>query len=169
MSATREDLTPALRAATPEDDAILWEIYRSSRAEEVRAFGWPDAQADAFLRMQWDIERRARAMQHPDADHQMLTLGGRTVGRVLIDRAKDHVLIVDLALLPDARARGVGSHILQTIIAEANVRRVPVRLSVMRNNPAGRLYRRLGFAVVGEDAFYFQMSTGVEAPRAAAE
>ena len=46
---------------------------------------------------------------------------------------------------------------------------VPVKLSVSRKNPAERLYRRLGFTVVGEDELRLRMSSAIEEPRVAAE
>jgi hypothetical protein len=34
---------------------------------------------------------------------------------------------------------------------------VPLRLQVLKTNPALSLYRRLGFATTGEDQMYIQM------------
>ncbi|WP_374629312.1 GNAT family N-acetyltransferase [Frankia sp. AgPm24] len=57
-------------------------------------------------------------------------------------------VVEEIALLPDAQGRGIGSHLLRGILRAAQRRDVPVRLSVFVNNPAQALYIRLGFEVV---------------------
>ena len=58
-----------------------------------------------------------------------------------------------VALYPDFRGRGIGTRLVQALLAELRSRGfAAVSLSVQRANPAGRLYRRLGFRIVGEHA-----------------
>jgi ribosomal protein S18 acetylase RimI-like enzyme len=150
-AATRVLSNPTLRPASEADSAFLWTLYRASRLDEVKAWGWPDAQVDSFLQMQWQIERRARASQYPAADHQIVLDDARPIGRLLVDRTPERTLLVDIALLPDARGGAVGTRLLRALIDEASARAVPLTLSVARDNGrAEKLYRRLGFTVVGE-------------------
>jgi ribosomal protein S18 acetylase RimI-like enzyme len=53
--------------------------------------------------------------------------------------------------------------VLSRILAAAAAKGKPVELSVLKNNPARRLYDRLGFAVVTEDEmkYYMRRSYGV--------
>ena len=64
------------------------------------------------------------------------------------------LLIVDIALLPEMRGTGLGTAILTDLLA-AETR--PVQLQVERTNPARRLYERLGFALVEEQAIRVRM------------
>lgn len=55
----------------------------------------------------------------------------------------------EIALLPEAQGRGIGTQLIRDILRAAQQRRgVPVRLSVFVNNPAKALYARLGFEIV---------------------
>jgi ribosomal protein S18 acetylase RimI-like enzyme len=50
-----------------------------------------------------------------------------------------------IALLPEFRGRGIGTQLLQHLLARADERYPRVCLSVTLGNPAARLYERLGF------------------------
>lgn len=146
------------RPAGAGDGQLLWSVYRSSRLDEVSAWGWGDAQIDAFLQMQWQTEQRARAMQHPHADSRVIVVDGKDVGRLLVDRAGDCILVVDIALLSEARGRGIGRAVLGDLLIEAQGRGVPVVLCVRRGNRAERLYRSLGFLITSEDELHLHMA-----------
>jgi GNAT superfamily N-acetyltransferase len=73
--------------------------------------------------------------------------GGRPVGRVSIDRAAHPWYLVDLAVLPDARRRGIASELLARLQAEARSAGVPIELHVGEDSPALRLYLRNDFVV----------------------
>jgi GNAT superfamily N-acetyltransferase len=48
--------------------------------------------------------------------------------------------------------RGLGAAILQSLLAEADATRLPVRLEVLNGSKADRFYLRAGFVKLGEDA-----------------
>jgi len=54
---------------------------------------------------------------------------------------------LSIALLPDCRGQGVGTALLEGLLAAARERYTVVSLSVSAENPAARLYERVGFAV----------------------
>jgi ribosomal protein S18 acetylase RimI-like enzyme len=64
------------------------------------------------------------------------------------------LLVVDISLLPAARGSGLGTAILWDVLA-GDTR--PVALHVQRTNKARRLYERLGFELVEEQAIYLRM------------
>jgi ribosomal protein S18 acetylase RimI-like enzyme len=59
--------------------------------------------------------------------------------------------------LPSHQGAGLGTLLLYSLLGEADAARAPIRLRVLRTNPARRLYERLGFAVAGESATHFLM------------
>lgn len=57
-----------------------------------------------------------------------------------------------IALLPEARGRGIGTALMEQLIHSAREHHYPgISLSVARENPARHLYQRLGFKEVGDD------------------
>jgi GNAT superfamily N-acetyltransferase len=59
---------------------------------------------------------------------------------------RDDIPELGIALIPDARGRGIGTLLLTTAVNEARRRGHPgLSLSVDPRNPAQRLYRRMGF------------------------
>jgi ribosomal protein S18 acetylase RimI-like enzyme len=61
---------------------------------------------------------------------------------------------MDIALAPAYRGRGIGSGLLRSLIAEAQASARKLSIHVESNNPARRLYERLGFRVAGEHGVY---------------
>jgi ribosomal protein S18 acetylase RimI-like enzyme len=56
-----------------------------------------------------------------------------------------------MALVPHTQRRGSGTALVGEAMEDAAGRGVPLRLSALVNNPARRLYERLGFRVVAVD------------------
>ena len=65
--------------------------------------------------------------------------------------------LMQIQLLPMFQARGIGGQLVRTLIAEATSAKVALTLTVLKNNPARRLYERLGFVVVSEGRHGFEM------------
>lgn len=136
---------PNLRSVTPGDDAFLFELYASTRAGELAAWGWSAAQQEPFLRMQWLAQKRGYEARYPSEGHHIIELGGRPVGRLWVVRGEHALRLVDVTLLPANRGSGLGTGLLRSLQEEAVAAGKPLRLSVARDNPARRLYARLGF------------------------
>jgi len=76
---------------------------------------------------------------------------------MIVVREKDFAHLVDIALLTEQRGRGIGSGLLRELIQQCSRDGVPLRLQVLKVNPALRLYERLGFRQTSEDQMYLQM------------
>jgi len=144
-------------AAGPGDQSFLCTLYCSTRQDEVGAWGWDAAAAQAFLQMQWRAQSAAYASQYPGAEHRIILVDGQQAGRLLVHQTEEAVRLVDIALLPAFRGQGVGVQLLGELQAEAAAAGKPVRLSVFRGSPARRLYKRLGFQPAGGNEVYEQM------------
>ncbi len=112
------------------------------RAYVERTSGWDDA------------EQRATAdREFADLPFAVVEESGRPVGYVCVIHEDECDFIEEIALLPEAQGRGIGTRMLRDILAAAQRRGgVPVRLSVFVDNPARALYARLGFEIVRIDA-----------------
>ena len=62
---------------------------------------------------------------------------------------------MDIALLPAYRNAGIGSALLHALMAEAAQAGKPVRIHVEKQNPALRLYTRLGFVPIADRGVYW--------------
>jgi len=147
----------ALRPISPADLGFLYRVYASTRQEELAVLDWSDAQKAAFLKLQFEAQHRFYTENFPGAAFSILTYQGDAVGRLYLERRQDEIRIIDIALLPEFRNQGIGTTCLKTILAAGEESGLPVRIHVEQNNPAMRLYDRLGFQKVGENGVYFLM------------
>ena len=149
--------TIALRPAQEDDLLLLRRIYASTRQQELATAGWSDAQREWFVGMQFDLQVRAFAQAHPEANWQVVVCDDQPVGRLIVDRSAISVRLVDIALLPDYRNAGIGSEMLRRLQDEATLAGKPIVLHVASSNPARTLYQRLGFFVSAWDDVYLEM------------
>jgi ribosomal protein S18 acetylase RimI-like enzyme len=160
--AERRDVTtrPAL---APDDDAFLLALYASTRRAEIARFGWPEAAQDSFIRMQFEAQSRYYRQTFPDAHYCVICLGGERVGRLIVDRRGDEMHIVDIALRPECRGRGVGGGLIRQLLAEADAGHLSVSLNVLKGSAACRFWERAGFTSRGGDDVYLAMERACEA------
>lgn len=88
--------------------------------------------------------------------------GGERPGYGFVDERTPELAI---AVVPSARGKGIGSQLLDTLLARAREAGYPsISLSVDRNNAGAiELYERHGFTRVGEDADSLTMLARLEA------
>jgi ribosomal protein S18 acetylase RimI-like enzyme len=154
---SNEATTISLRAVTSEDEAFLYEVYASTRRDEMLSWGWDRTQQDAFLKMQFKAQHQAYAMEDEGTDTKIILLEGKPVGRLIVNRTEDEIRLTDIALLTEYRSSGIGTALIKDLFDEASRAGKPVRLHVLKNNRALRLYERLGFKTTGENGIHFQM------------
>lgn len=146
-----------LRPITPEDGELLYRIYAGTRQEELEPLGWSEEEKERFLRFQFEAQHRHYQEHFADAAFDVIVVDGEPVGRLYLDRRPDELRIVDIALLPGHRRKGIGGALLREVLAEAQGLELPVRIHVERNNPALDLYESLGFVKTGDTGVYFLM------------
>jgi GNAT superfamily N-acetyltransferase len=151
-------MTVKLRPAVPDDNSFLFQVYASTRSEEMAAWGWNAAQQDGFLRMQFMAMQNGYGGQFPQADSDIVLLDEKPVGRFMLNRTDEEIRLVDLALLPEVYGKGIGTLLLKQVLDEAAATARPCRLRVLQTNlGAIRLYQRMGFVSISEDAIYVEM------------
>jgi len=82
---------------------------------------------------------------------------GIPVGRVLTDRTADEMCLVDIAIVAEKQRQGFGTQVIQQLQQECGAQGWKMRLQVLKASAAERLYRRLGFKLVGEDSLRRQL------------
>ena len=130
-----------LRPAAPEDVEFACRVSRETmRGHALATFGT------------WNQEEvRQRCSKNiADGFTRIIELDDVQIGIYVVERAPDHVQLLQIFILADYQRRGIGSHLIENLLAEARAASLPLRLRVLRVNPAFELYRRLGFNVVQE-------------------
>lgn len=147
----------SLRPVRPQDSAFLERVYASTRADELGATNWSDAQKTAFIRQQFTAQDQHYRAHYPTAIYSVIEHEGQPIGRLYVDRWAREIRIMDISLLPEARGRGFGSFLLHTLQAEARDAGKSLTIHVEKFNPALRLYSRLGFQPREDKGVYLLM------------
>jgi ribosomal protein S18 acetylase RimI-like enzyme len=147
----------SLRAIVPGDEELLFRIFASTREGEWSVLNWSAAAKDAFLRQQCAAQHRHYQEAFAGGQFSVLVAAGEAIGRLYIWREAAEMRIIDLALLPAWRGRSIGSRLLRGLLEEAAANRQRVVIHVEANNPARRLYDRLGFRAVTNNGVYWRM------------
>ena len=157
-----------LRAVTADDEALLLFVYDSSRAEELAHAQWQEGQREAFVKWQFDLQRREYEARHPDAEYAVILVDDQPAGRIWIGRDAEEIHLLDIVVLPEFQNRGVGRVLLNSLIDEAKQSSKALRHYVfVMNADALRFYERLGFVVIEEIGAYKHMEWKSEPPAVA--
>ena len=168
LGAALADALPAgyaLRPRAPNDLPFLSRLYASTREQELRVVDWSDAQKAAFLQDQFDKQHAHYLQHYPRAQWLVIEHGPSPVGRIYLEQTSREIRLMDVALLPEVRGRGMGTALMHGLLAHADAAGLPVSLHVEPFNPASRLYRRLGFVEREARGYYLFMERA--APMAA--
>jgi ribosomal protein S18 acetylase RimI-like enzyme len=133
------------RTETDADRDFRYRLFRNSRQPEF-ALLLPPPAYEQVMRHQFHAQTVSYLADFPRARFDIIELGGQPIGRIVVDRPGDVVYIVDQALIPELRNKGIGTAIMRGLMEEARAAGVPVRLMAAHGDPAMRLYARLGFA-----------------------
>ncbi len=157
MNTEHRNLSFSLRPVQPDDEAFLYALYGSTRAEEMAAWNWSEAQQEAFLRLQFSAWQQQFRQQSALSDDRIILIGEQPGGRIIVIRTELEIRLAEIALLPEHRRRGIGSALIEELQREAQTARKPLRLHVLASNEAVRWYERLGFVRCGGNGVYLLM------------
>ena len=127
----------SLRPATPEDVEFAYHVSRETmRGHALATFGaWNEEEA------------RQRCSRNISAGFtQIIELGGVQIGIYVVERAPDHVQLLQIFILPDYQRRGIGTYLLSEALGRAPA---VATLNVFEQNALAReFYERHGFREV---------------------
>jgi ribosomal protein S18 acetylase RimI-like enzyme len=138
----------SLRTISDADYLWLWSLNRETMRTYVeQTWGkWDD---------DWQAERFRKNFR---PDHvQVIVLDGHDAGLLHVERSPEEINLVNIQIAPEFQNRGLGTEVMHALLAEARREKLPLRLQVLKVNPARRLYERIGFAVVAETETHYQM------------
>ncbi len=104
-----------------------------------------DAQANSFDQ-QWEL-----------AQVRILMVDGSDVGWIQSTTREDELFLAQIFVDRPFQSQGIGTQVMNRLIAEAAEAGQAMCLNVVKINPALRLYERLGFRITGGDDRKFYM------------
>lgn len=127
-----------LRSSSASDFGFCWPIYRDAM------------QPLAAVLTQWNepAQRKIVELAVADAGTSILKAEQADAGWLQVQETRFVVELKQLYILPAMRNRGLGTSFLGWMKERADRKRKDLTLEVMANNPAVRLYERLGFKPV---------------------
>jgi ribosomal protein S18 acetylase RimI-like enzyme len=134
------------RPATEADLPYLLALRRESMGPHLAAAGLHGSNEDYLVRV-----------RHRFDCAEVLMLNGQPVGLLKVLREPGQWQVLQLQLADVVRGKGIGRRLLEGLFTDAARAGVTVGLSVLKANPAKRLYEQLGFSIVGEDSHEFHM------------
>jgi len=141
-----------MRPASAENFEFLWRLQcEAMRPNVERQFG------------AWD-EAFQRELFEKNTDpllHEIIELNREPVGCQWVRALPEALELERLHLLPEVQGRGLGSLLMERLIARASAAGLSVRLQVFRTSPAQRFYARLGFRTLEKSESHETMERAV--------
>lgn len=135
------------RAATETDLQFVYDVHRQAfRCYVEQSWGWDEGQ-------QWDLF----VAEYDPRLIEIVSYQGQDIGFMRLEDHGHFLFLDTIALLPAYQGQGLGTTLVRRVLHSAAERGLPVRLHVLRVNPARRLYEQLGFRVTGSDEYRLYM------------
>ncbi|AEU38187.1 GNAT family N-acetyltransferase [Granulicella mallensis] len=135
------------RKAQAEDLAFARNLYfETMRWMIERLFGWDQAREEAYFIGFFRLD-----------EVRIITVDNRDVGWIQERLEGTSIDLGSLYVIPAMQRQGIGTQVLQMLLARARSQSKTITLAVVKINPALQLYARHGFRITHEDAYKFYM------------
>ncbi len=156
-----KDLTQ--RETLADDEGFLFEVYLSSRGDDLTEMGWDSERVRNFLETQYAAQQRFLKANYPQGEDRIIMLDTQPIGRIVVERNDQEIRVVDVALLRQYRNSGIGTYLIRELLTEAARLGQPFRTQVIRSSAALSLFERLGVVKIGETGSHYQMEWRADA------
>jgi GNAT superfamily N-acetyltransferase len=129
-----------------------YQVKKEAEGEYITSmFGWDED-------IQRDFHGKAWQEQKPD----LITYDGKLIGTIAAIESEDCIDIGQFFILPEYQGKGIGTHLLRSILDKADRLGKNVTLKFLKNNPVTSLYVRNGFRLVhtSEVAHHMERQVG---------
>jgi ribosomal protein S18 acetylase RimI-like enzyme len=145
--ATDKQMQITIRPAITQDFEYCKRLYFAGMKRIIEELGLNmDAQIASF-RQQWELKQV-----------RIISVNSSDVGWLQSDMRDDELFVAQLFVDTPFQRQGIGTEVMNQLIAEAAGLNQAVSLAVVKINPALRLYERLGFHTTHEDDRKFYMT-----------
>lgn len=134
-----------LRKHTQADIPFMQALYASTRESELALTNFSELEKQNFVSQQFSAQYQHYTQHYCTDNFNIIEYDDQPIGRLFIDDWEKEIRIVDIALMPAYRNCGIGTYYFQQLFEQARKNGKSVSIHVEHNNPAKRLYERLGF------------------------
>ncbi len=140
----------SLRPATENDKSFIWEMRQLTMKEYVAlAFGWNDDHEYAYAMDKFD-------------HIQIVESNGEKIGMIKSSEDETVIHLHQIQIKPNWANKGIGRWLIDNLIRTGKQKNKHVELHVLKTNPVKKLYDRIGFVVVDEEAHKYLMRYTVQ-------
>ena len=147
----------AISSFNQEEMAFLCQLYITTRWDEVMQAPWNDTQRKDFLTKQFDSQHIHYQSHYPNATYLLIQKDKKNIGRIYLDRGNTSLCLIDIALMPDYKNKGLGTILLKELIKEAQSTNKKIVIHVENFNPAYYWYLKYGFKQIEDKGVYQYM------------
>lgn len=139
------------RQAEEEDFEFLWNLHKATMRSYVdEIWGWDE-----------EFQRDYFSNRFEKINIELIILDNARIGAIEIRDKENELYVANFEIIPQFQNKGIGSTILKRIINISESKKKPLKLQVLKVNPAKRLYKRLGFETVDKTETHFIMERSV--------
>jgi N-acetylglutamate synthase-like GNAT family acetyltransferase len=138
----------SIRNGSIKDEDWLFQLFRITMQDYIdKAWGWDEL-----------LQREGFISSLPAPNFKILEVNGQKSGSFHLTEKDDHVIIDMILVPPENQRQGYGSHLMSQIKEIARQLDKPIKLSVLKSNPAISFHLHCGFSRFESDDHSIKMS-----------
>lgn len=144
MTFSPEEMNATLQLVkgTPADQDWLYSLFRSTMKQHIEsAWGWDE-----------QFQKESFNTSLPASGFKILTELGTKIGGFHLSNKSDHLVLDMILVEPSLQRKGYGRAMMESIKGEAKAQKKPIRLSVLKSNPAIKFHKACGYLTTDSDS-----------------
>lgn len=135
-------------ASSKEDREFARKAHHAAYQDVViKQFGiWDEVLQDQFFDKAWS-----------GSAHEIVWCNEKRCGYFAAQENEYQIDIHEIVIIPEYQGLGIGTSILEYMLASAKLKNVPVYLQVLKENKAIELYKKLGFIELSQNTTHTKM------------
>lgn len=146
----------------PRNRKLSFKRASYDEADFVKSLHIRNAAMRVHLERRWvwsgKYQEQLHRKRYFKTDQRFIISEGREIGTIAVTDEKTSLYISDFYILPIFQGCGIGSAIIERLIAISEMYRKSLQLHVLSWNPAKKLYLRYGFEEIREDDINITMA-----------
>ncbi|MDJ0844712.1 GNAT family N-acetyltransferase [Crocosphaera sp.] len=90
-------------------------------------------------------------------DYQVITLDNKVIGFVKVVDSDTEIYLAEIQIANNHQRMGIATHVIHSLIENAQTHHQKLWLKVLKTNPAQSLYQRLGFTLTSQSSTHYIM------------
>ncbi len=137
-----------LRSITEIDYDFIYQVKKDAYKKYVEIYfgSWDEEQQKEYFKKFIEIYKEGAFI---------ITFDGKDIGFYNGCTIDNKYEIGNICIIAEYQNKGIGTDILKDVLSDNSDKEITIQY--FKQNPVGRLYERLGFKLIGETQFHYQM------------